>query len=640
MRIVLAGQPNSGKSTIFNTVAGYKSMSSNFPGSTVEYTLTTTRINGQMTEVVDLPGTYHLAGSSPAEKAATEYLLNEDWDVVVHILDASLLQRGLELTLQLIEMQTPIVVCLNMMDDAQRKGIRIDTEKLSEVLGVPVTATIGRTGKGVRQLFELALQTAQKPTLPSRVIHCHKDVEDIILAVANVLDFPGSVTKQIPRRFLAIQLLEGDGIFPDSASTEEKDQLFLFRRELEQTHGRPAEVVLESERHALAMAIAESATFVDKPIRSFRDRLDDILMHRIGGYIFLFVILLSFFVTVFKFGGWAEDLLLRQFHRLGLISGYYSSFDSLLQAILGGILGGITGGLSIVLPYLIPFFIGLSILEDTGYLPRVAFLMDALLHRMGLHGTAILPAMLGYGCNVPAVLATRILPSRRDRIIAGVLSLLVPCSARSTVILALVGYYLGGLWAFTLYALNIVVIVASGRWMSSLMPQLTPGMILEVPRYQIPAFRLLLRKVWFRMREFVRVAWPLLIAGSVLLSIGQYYKITGYLDAGLAPLTVHLLGLPLATGTTLIFGILRKELSLLMLMQALGTTDVLSVMSAEQILVFTIFVMFYIPCVATIGVFVREMGKKISLYAVAYTFVLSTLVAFTVRSIFRLAEIW
>jgi ferrous iron transport protein B len=199
------------------------------------------------------------------------------------------------------------------------------------------------------------------------------------------------------------------------------------------------------------------------------------------------------------------------------------------------------------------------------------------------------------------------------------------------VILALVGYYLGPLWAFALYIFNIALIAATGKVMSSMLPQLTPGMILEVPRYQLPAMRSLLHKTWFRMREFVSVAWPLLIAGSILLSLAQYYGITGILNAGLSPLTSSILGLPAATGSTLIFGVLRKELSLVMLIQALGTPQMDTVMTPQQMLTFTVFVMFYIPCIATIAILARETGKKVALYASGFTFALATLAGVIVR---------
>jgi ferrous iron transport protein B len=292
--------------------------------------------------------------------------------------------------------------------------------------------------------------------------------------------------------------------------------------------------------------------------------------------------------------------------------------------LINGLFQGIAGGITLVFPYLIPFLIGLAFLEDLGYLPRVAFLMDGLMHRIGLHGTSLLPAMLGYGCSVPAVMATRILHSPRDRIIAAVISTLVPCSARTIVILGLVGFYLGPVWAFAMYGFNLMIVILSGRVLSHLLPQLTPGMILEIPRYQIPSLASMMKKTWFRVRDFVMIAWPLLMIGSVALALGEFLQFNSMIDSFLRPLTSGVLGLPVVVGTTLILGILRKELSLLMLTQALGTIDVASILTDQQIITFTVFVMFYVPCVATLGVLLRELGARMTLFTALYTMVLAT----------------
>jgi ferrous iron transport protein B len=265
-----------------------------------------------------------------------------------------------------------------------------------------------------------------------------------------------------------------------------------------------------------------------------------------------------------------------------------------------------------------------------GYLPRVAFLMDTFMHRIGLHGTSIIPAVLGYGCNVPAVMATRILPSRRDKIIAAVISSMVPCSARSVVIFGLVAFYLGPLWAFAIYLFNIVVISLTGKVLSMLMPEVTPGMILEIPPYRWPSFQVIRKKTWYRIKEFIVIAWPILIVGSVILGLLEYLQWDKLINQGLLPLTA-LLGLPAVVGTTLIFGVLRKELSLIMLTQAIGTTQVLTVLSTTQVLTFTIFITFYIPCVATMAVLVKELNRFWMIMVVIITLILAILFSVIIR---------
>jgi len=304
---------------------------------------------------------------------------------------------------------------------------------------------------------------------------------------------------------------------------------------------------------------------------------------------------------------------------------------ALFAAAKGGVLGT-AGAVAIVLPYLLPFLAGLAILEDIGYLSRIGYLMDAAMHRLGLHGTATLPILVGYGCSVPAVMATRILASRRDRFIAAFLAVLVPCSARMTVIFALVGFYLGANYALGIYALNLVVVVLTGHALAKIWPEVSPGMLMEVPAYRVPVPRVVWLKTWWRLREFVVVAFPLLVIGSVVLSLVDFYGWQHGINAALSPVTT-LLGLPRTVGLTLIFGVLRKELSLLMLMQALGTTHVLGAMTAAQIVIFTLFVTFYLPCMATLASMMRELGWRLTLAASTALLALAIVVSVAARGV-------
>jgi ferrous iron transport protein B len=293
---------------------------------------------------------------------------------------------------------------------------------------------------------------------------------------------------------------------------------------------------------------------------------------------------------------------------------------------------GIAAGVAIVLPYLLPFLFGLGLLEDIGYLPRVAFLMDSFMHRIGLHGKAIVPFILGYGCNVPAVMSTRTLEEPRDRYLAAALATLVPCAARLAVVFGLVAFYLGPLAALGLYLFNLVVIAVTGRILSKLMPEDTPGLILEMPPYRVPTLKNVLSKSWFRVREFVVEAWPLLIIGSAVLSILNYLEVVHIFNSLVRPITWSL-GLPSSTGVPLIFGILRKELSLVMLGQALGTIDFASALSSTQMIVYATFVMFYLPCLATLSTLKRELGTRAMLTIAALTVVIALISALLLRGV-------
>ncbi len=282
--------------------------------------------------------------------------------------------------------------------------------------------------------------------------------------------------------------------------------------------------------------------------------------------------------------------------------------------------------------------VGISFLEDVGYLPRVAFFMDTFMHRIGLHGKAIIPFVLGYGCNVPAVMATRIMESPRDRLISSVLATLVPCSARTAIILGLVAFFVGPVAAIGIYLLNIFVIAATGKFLTSRLPESSPGLIMEIPVFRLPTLRTLLMKTWLRLREFIVIAWPILIAGSVILSLISYYHLDHVINSLFTPLTA-ILGLPAVVGTTLIFGLLRKELSLIMLLQALGTVQVTDVLSTQQIIVFTVFVVFYFPCLATLGVLIKEIGLRWAGYTVLMTTSIAIVLALVVRILFEVGSV-
>lgn len=632
-RFLLVGQPNCGKSTLFNQVAGYRSISTNFAGVTVDFTSSRLRMGETMVELVDLPGLYSLTALDAATEATKQYLFAENIDVIINVIDASILSRSLELTLQLAELGTPMMVCLNMMDEAERKGILISPQRLSEQLGVPVVTTVAAKGQGIDELFKTAIRhaTAAPVTLAPTF---SRHVEEAIYGTINALT-ENNRTPFHHVRLSAIKVLERDPHFLTRVQSRHAviRHIEAIQATLEAAHGQSSDQVISAERHAKAMELFEAVAHVTHARASrWRNRIDALLMHPIFGYLALFFFLYLFFSAVFRFGAFLEKPILGFFEMQSEQLARHWPTSSLTYNVLNSLVQGFSGGFSIILPYLLPFLFIMALIEDIGYLPRIAFLTDAMMHRLGLHGTAIIPLMLGYGCTVPALMSTRIISSPRDRFIASTLTLFVPCSARMTLILGLVGYYLGGYAALLLYILNLVVIIGIGIVMSRLMPEDTPGMIMEMPAFQRPGAKAVLAKVWLRIKDFIIIAWPLLIVGSVFLSLTEYLKWQEAINQLLSPLT-RLLDLPQQTGLTIIFGVLRKELSLLMLLQALGTTDVLSVMTRVQIFVFTVFIVFYLPCVATFGVMSRELGLKKTLLASAFSLFLAVALAMLTRII-------
>ena len=665
---------------MFNAVAGYRSLTSNFAGTTVEYAYSRARVGGEVVDLFDLPGLYSLNPASAAETCSREFLLAGGWDVLVNVLDASQLARGLELTLELRDFDAPLVVCLNMMDEATRKGMAIDTSALAEALGVPVVEAIAARGQGVVETFRAAikLQRTLPPAHPRRIVY-PPEVEGAIGVLARALMAEGRDgdrrdSPPLPRdaglnrelhggvqaysiatatscalaepppvfdvpafsnaRLRALQLLQSDPHGAGQLDPAIADAVESARAEIELQTRQPADAAISSARHAACLNLFERVARVHKPRADWREQVDRLLMHPIGGYVLLALIFLGFFRAVFDLGKLGEGHILAAFDNLITYLGHLLGPATLGFAVVKGALLGTAGAFAIVLPYLVPFLIGLSILEDVGYLARVGYLMDAAMHRLGLHGTATIPVLLGYGCSVPAVMATRILTSRRDRFIAAFLAVLVPCSARMTVIMALVGFYLGAYWALGIYALNLVVVAMAGNVLARLWPEIAPGMLMEVPPYHRPTARVVLLKTWWRLREFVVVALPLLIVGSAVLGLIEFFGWQAAINTLLSPLTA-LLGLPAAVGLTLIFGVLRKELSLLMLMQAVGTTDVHSVMTSAQILIFTLFVTFYLPCLATLASTVREVGRKLTAAAAGALLVLAVAISLLARGVFH-----
>jgi ferrous iron transport protein B len=344
----------------------------------------------------------------------------------------------------------------------------------------------------------------------------------------------------------------------------------------------------------------------------------------------MLIILFAFFQFVYSVGNQLEGPVIAFFDWIEAGVLQMVGGGTLLGSLLSGLVQGVAGGAGIVLPYLTPFLIGLGFLEDVGYLPRIAFLMDSLMHHLGLHGKAIVPLILGYGCNVPAVMSTRIMEETRDRFITIALSTLVPCSACLAVVFGLVAYYLGPGIALAIYIYNIFFIGLAAALLARLAPEKSPGLILEIPPYRIPTLKSILNRAWFQIKEFIFVAWPVLIGGSLTLSLLTYFRLTDVINAIAAPFT-WLLGLPKEVGLPLIFGILRKELTLIMLKQAMNTPDLSLALTQVQMITFTVFVIFYVPCLATLVVIRKELGNKLAFFIAMFTVVVATIAAIIVR---------
>jgi len=632
----LIGQPNCGKSTLFNAVAGFKAETSNFPGTTVKHTHSKVNVEGRIINIIDLPGSYSLNPADPAEKVVLSHVFLEKPDLIVNVVDASILARSLELTVELLELKYPMIVALNMIDLAEKKGIEIYAEKLEKSLGVPVIPTIATHGRGIKELLDKALIVLEEGiAVPSPA--WSKDVEDKIDKLERQLpqDFPVVGN----RRFTAIKMIEARKLLFNEVLAEINPSLKKIldevRAELEKAHNAPEYEVIAAERHHLAMKIFEESSRVYRGKRiTVEERIDDVLMHPFLGYLILAIIFIGFFFIIFKIGNPLEELLLgpleslRQWLHAEMGSG-------LFFYLIDGLVQGVGGGVAIVLPFFIPLLFLMSFLEDVGYLSRAGYLMDTFMHLLGLHGKSVAPFILGFGCNVPAVVATRILESKRDRIITSLLIPFIPCAARTTIILALVAFYLGPFWALGFYVFNVFLVAVLGRIISLFFKTPSPGLILEIPSLKFPSLKNTLSNTYLQLKSFLKFAWPILIAGSIFLGFFQFIGFDRIVNLILSPVVEKGLGLPRELGVTLVFGFLRKELSLIMMLQALGTgyNDLMTIISKEQIIVFTVFINFFIPCLSTFAILWKEVGKSIAFISAALNTGVAIILSFAARLI-------
>jgi ferrous iron transport protein B len=544
MKILLMGNPNVGKSVIFSRLTGTRTIASNYPGTTVEFIKGSLRLGQEQAEIIDVPGTYTLEPTSKAEEVAAEML--KEGDLVINVVDATNLERNLNLTLQLLERQAPVIVALNMWDDTRHRGINIDTAKLEELLGVPVIPTVGVTGQGIREL---------------------------------VIRIPEAATPQVTY----------------SSS---------------------------DERWAKIGDIVSQVQSLSHRHHTWRDVLEDLSNHPVGGAAFaLLVLAATFFVIRFIGEGiinyvtdplfnWLWTPLLM---KLGAALGSGGFWHDILvgKLINGGIdylqsFGLLSTGiyipLAVVLPYIVAFYFVLGILEDVGYLPRLAVLMDTLLHRLGLHGYAIIPTILGFGCNVPAVMATRILESRRERFIAATLiSIGIPCAALQAMIIGLVGQQ-GMQYVAIVYGSLFASWIIIGLILNHTVKGFSPELIIEIPPYRFPPWRVVGEKLWLRVFSFIKEALPIVLGTVLAVNILYTLGVFNFIANIAAPVLTGLLGLPKETVVALSIGFLRKDV-------AVGMLAPLA-LTAKQLVISTTVLAMVFPCVATFVILARELGAR------------------------------
>jgi ferrous iron transport protein B len=647
---VLAGNPNVGKSSIFNRLTGMGVVTANYPGKTVELNMATTNFKDIRIGIIDLPGSYALGAVSEDQWVARRAVLDCKPDVAIMVLDATNLARNLYMLIQFLDLGIPIVAALNLVDEAEKRNIIINSEELSQLLGVPVVRTIATTGSGLDDMIQKAVDIARKKDDIKYPPHYGDDIESNIKKLENMLapfDFG------INKRALSILLLEEDQEFIELVGKNENGRSIVeeakrISRKIEELHGEKTPLRIARERHGLAGTIASQVQGDVKPLAS--DRIWNYTTSPITGIPILIGILAIIFSFLFLGGNWLSTSLsnLWALYASPVIDGaiyYVFGSDHIGKTLIWGFDAGILAALAVGIPYVLTFYFMLAFLEDSGYLNSVAFLTDRLMHKFGLHGRAIIPLVAGAGCNVPAIIGTRVLTTMRERTIASTLITLIPCSARTAVILGAVSLFVGWKPAVAIFLIVLVLVFLVGVGLNRIMPGESTGLVMEMFPFRAPIISNILKKTWYRFQDFVFVAFPIVLLGSLFL--GGLYE-TGYLwklASPLSPIVEEWLGLPAVAGLTLIFAILRKELALQLLvtfavvMYGGGAKNLLLFMTPAQLFVYALVNTIYIPCVATIAVLGRELGWKRALGIMAFTIVLAILIggiAFRVIGYFHL----
>ncbi len=543
-KILLMGNPNVGKSAIFSRLTGAKVMISNYPGTTVEFSQGRMKIGDENVMIIDVPGTYTLEPTCKAEDVACRML--QEGGLVINIVDATNLERNLHLTLQLIEKGISVVVALNMWDDTKHRGIHIDVKKIEEHLGVPVIPTCGLTGEGIKELID-RLPEAKVINLP--VSSDSQKWEKIGKTVEEV-------QRLTHRHHTLLEILEDLSIKPLT--------------------GLP-----------IAMGVIYCAFWI---VRFIGENLI--------GYIFqplftqLWLPLMMKLSVLLREGTFLHHIVIGN-----LIDGKIDFGQS-----FGILTTGLFLPIAMILPYIFSFYLILGVLEDLGYLPRLAVLADNLMHHLGLHGYAIIPFILGLGCNVPGALATRVLEERREKFIAATLmAIAIPCMAQIAMIVGIVGQR-GGKYVAIVFGTLFFLLIIKGLILNKILKGVSPEILVEIPPYRMPQATAVIKKLWMRLSGFLKEALPFVLLGVFFVNIIYALKVIDFFTYIFSPILTNLWGLPQEAIGALIVGFLRKDV-------AVGMLGPLN-LTTKQLVIGSTILAVYFPCIATFVVLIRELGVK------------------------------
>ncbi len=605
------GNPNVGKSVIFNRLTGIKVIASNYPGTTIEFLEGSIIFDGRKVRIIDAPGTYSLIPSDRAEEVAANLLTEEKTDLIINVVDATNLERNLYLTLQLRELPIPVIVDLNIIDAARERGIEIDIPRLEKELGLPVVTSVAISGEGIGQLRRIIGKILQRSQNKVVIRTFDSEIEEVIVRIQKETNLP---------RWQVILGLEGNSDFRSKIPREIfEEAVGKIQRGKEES----IELMILKWRFGQSGAIISRVQKVHHRHPTFLEKLGDATVKPLTGLPIAAIVLWGIFNFFVIGAGFITDKIMiplfegpyDKFVRLGVEKFFSRGFvhDMLVGTSGSGYLesfGLLTTGIfvpiGVVLPAVLIFYLILTLLEDIGYLPRLAVLVDNIFHKIGLHGYSIVPVILSFGCNVPGAMASRILRTEKQRfMMLTMLGISIPCTAQTAVVLNIIGPY-GLEWVMLIYSILLVIFVSLGSILNYLLAGETPEIVLEIPPYRIPRFSNLLMKTRLRMESFFLDAIPWVFVGILVVNLFYYLGVTNFLSRNLGFLLGGWLGLPQEAIYPLIIGFLRKDVATGLIAPLLSKGTI----NLGQAVTIVVMLAVYFPCAATFVVFLKELGIK------------------------------
>ena len=662
IKVALVGNPNCGKTSLFNMASGGHEHVGNFSGVTVDAKEGVFEHGGYKFTLVDLPGTYSLSAYSPEELYVRKNLLEDMPDIVINVVDASNLQRNLYLTTQLIDMNLRVVMALNMYDELQDRGDKLDIKQLGYLLGMPVVPTVSRSGKGIDELFDTVIQIYEK-TDPHLARHIHinhgSELEQSIDRIKLLLQKNDNIRYKYSTRYLAIKYLENDKeVETVVEALTNRDEIIAARFEenarIREILGSGLDSSLVDAKYAFIQgALAETyEPSKGKRRRStITDKIDAVVTNRWLAFPIFFFLLYVVFSCTFALGEYPMQWIEWLVGKFGDFVATTMADGWMKDLVVDGVIGGV-GSVLVFLPNIMLLYMFISLLEDSGYMARAAFIMDRVMHKMGLHGKSFIPMVMGFGCNVPAIMATRTIESRKSRLITTLIIPLMSCAGRMPVYILIAGAFFphhAGLVLLGLYALGIVLAVFAARVISRFIKDDDLPFVMELPPYRIPTGKSIFRHTWEKGRQYLqKMSGVILICSLIIWALGyfprgeqyatvqeqQEHSYIGYVGKTIEPV-LEPLGFDWKMGVGIVSGVGAKELvvSTLGVMYSDGSTPLPDALKKSVTpagaLAYMVFILLYFPCVATFIAIRNETGSwKWAILTAVYTIVLAWVAAF------------